>query len=116
MPSSPPQAPEHASPAQRARSVALVDATRALALRRWRIAATLTALMVLVYFGFIALVAFQPLLLGRLLGEGLSLGIVLGALVIVAAWLLTFVYVSWANRVYDPALAALRQQRTDVNG
>ena len=64
--------------------------------------------MVLVYFGFIALVAFKPALLGRLLHEGLSLGILLGALVIVAAWLLTFVYVSWANRVYDPALAALR--------
>jgi uncharacterized membrane protein (DUF485 family) len=36
---------------------------------------------------------------------GLSLGILLGALVIVAAWTLTFVYVSWANRVYDPALS-----------
>jgi len=97
------------------RATALAQATRALALRRWHIAATLTALMVLVYFGFIALVAFRPLLLGRMLGEGLSLGIVLGALVIVAAWLLTFVYVSWANRVYDPALAALRQQRADVD-
>jgi uncharacterized membrane protein (DUF485 family) len=116
MPSSPPPAPGRAQPAPSARSVALVDATRALALRRWRIAATLTALMVLVYFGFIALVAFRPLLLGRLLGAGLSLGIVLGALVIVAAWTLTFVYVTWANRVYDPALAALRQQRADVDG
>jgi uncharacterized membrane protein (DUF485 family) len=96
------------------RAVALLGATRALALRRWRIAATLTALMALVYFGFIALVAFRPLVLARLVGEGLSLGIVLGALVIVAAWVLVFVYVSWANRVYDPALAALRQQRTDV--
>jgi hypothetical protein len=28
--------------------------------------------------------------------------------VIVAAWVLTFIYVNWANRVYDPALAALR--------
>ena len=98
-----------------ARVTALADATRSLAVRRWRLAATLTACMVLVYFGFIALVAFRPLLLGRLIQEGLSLGIVLGALVIVAAWLLTFAYVSWANRVYDPALAALRLQRRDVN-
>jgi uncharacterized membrane protein (DUF485 family) len=97
------------------RAVALLGATRALALRRWRIATTLTACMVLVYFGFIALVAFRPLVLARLVSDGLSLGIVLGALVIVAAWLLTFVYVSWANRVYDPALATLRQQRTDVH-
>jgi uncharacterized membrane protein (DUF485 family) len=112
----PVSAPQLQQQQQRARSTALVDATRVLARRRWRLAATLTACMVLVYFGFIALVAFQPRLLGRLLSEGLSLGIVLGALVIVAAWLLTFVYVSWANRVYDPALAALRQQRSDVDG
>ncbi len=85
-----------------------VEATRVLAARRWRIAATLTVCMVCVYFGFIALVAYQPTRLGSLLHEGLSLGILLGALVIVAAWTLTYIYVSWANRVYDPALAALR--------
>lgn len=60
------------------------------------------------YFGFIALVAYDAPLLGTLLHEGLSIGILLGALVIVAAWVLTFVYVRWANTVYDPALAALR--------
>ncbi len=89
-------------------SLSAIDATRALAAQRWRIAATLTAGMVVVYFGFIALVAYRPALLATLLHDGLSLGILLGALVIVAAWTLTFVYVSWANRVYDPALAALR--------
>ena len=83
-------------------------ATRALAVRRWRVAATLTILMVCVYFGFIALVAYQPKLLGSQLQDGLSIGIVLGALVIVAAWVLTYIYVRWANRTYDPALAALR--------
>jgi uncharacterized membrane protein (DUF485 family) len=39
----------------------------------------------------------------------LSLGILLGALVIVTAWLLTWVYVSWANRHYDAAVRRLRQ-------
>ena len=85
-------------------------ATRRVAAQRWRVAALLTLSMVLVYFGFIALVAFRPTLLASLVSDGLSLGIVLGALVIVAAWVLTFTYVSWANRVYDPALAALRAQ------
>lgn len=88
--------------------VSAIEATRTLAAQRWRIAAALTAGMVVVYFGFIALVAYRPALLAGLLQEGLSLGILLGALVIVAAWVLTFVYVNWANRVYDPALAALR--------
>ncbi len=87
---------------------ALLLATRVLARQRWRFAALLTLCMVGVYFGFIGLVAFRPTLLATPLGDGLTLGIVLGALVIVAAWLLTWRYVSWANRVYDPALLALR--------
>ena len=87
---------------------AQVAATRSLARTRWRVAAVLTMLMVGVYFGFILLVAYRPALLGGLVSDGLSLGIVLGALVIVSAWALTLIYVQWANRVYDPALAALR--------
>ena len=83
----------------------------ALTRRRWLIAASLTVLMVVVYFGFIGLVAYRPDLLGRELTTGLTLGIVLGALVIVAAWLLTLAYVWWANSVYDPALAELRTTR-----
>jgi len=38
---------------------------------------------------------------------GLSLGILLGALVIVTSWLLTWVYVRWANNVYDPRVKAM---------
>jgi uncharacterized membrane protein (DUF485 family) len=64
--------------------------------------------MFALYFGFILLIAFQKPLLGRLIAPGLSLGILLGALVIVVSWGLTFVYVRWANRVYDGALAKLR--------
>ena len=93
------------SPTDRAAQLA---ATRSLARARWRVAAVLTLLMVGVYFGFILLVAYRPALLGGLVSDGLSLGIVLGALVIVSAWALTLIYVQWANRVYDPALAALR--------
>jgi uncharacterized membrane protein (DUF485 family) len=83
----------------------------ALARRRWLLAASLTGLMVIVYFGFIGLVAYRADLLARQLRPGLTLGIVLGALVIVAAWLLTLAYVWWANSVYDPALAQLRETR-----
>lgn len=94
---------------------AALAATRHVAAQRWKVAALLTMGMVFVYFGFIALVAFQPGLLAALVTEGLSVGIVLGALVIVAAWLLTWRYVSWANRVYDPALASLRAQHASTD-
>lgn len=73
----------------------------AIAGHRWRIAFILSAIMLIAYYGFILLVAFdKPLLAGRL-GDGMSLGILLGALVIVFAWVLTMVYTFWANTVYD---------------
>lgn len=83
---------------------------RALAARRWKVALSLTAVMVALYFGFISLIAFRKALLGRLLAPGLSLGILLGALVIVCSWLLTWAYVRWANSSYDAELHRLSQQ------
>ena len=82
---------------------------RALAALRWKVALLLTGVMVVLYFGFIALIAFQKPLLGRLIAPGLSLGILLGALVIVCSWLLTWVYVRWANTRYDTALHRLKE-------
>lgn len=80
---------------------------RAVAAARWKLAITLTGAMIVLYFGFILLIAFDKPLLGHLLAPGLSLGIVLGACVIVCSWLLTWIYVRWANSRYDAALRAL---------
>lgn len=83
---------------------------RALARLRWRVAIVLTVLMTAVYFGFILLIAFDKPLVGSLLAPGLSLGILLGALVIGATWILTLIYIRWANRTYDPALERLKRE------
>ena len=77
---------------------------RALAARRWTVALAFTGAMVAVYFGFILLIAYNKPLLARLVAPGLSLGIVLGAGVIAASWILTWLYVRWANTTYDAAL------------
>jgi uncharacterized membrane protein (DUF485 family) len=83
---------------------------RELARRRWRIAGILTAVMIVVYFGFILLVAFAKPTAGTLLAGGrISLGIILGASVIVVAPIVTGIYVRWANRRYDDAVRALRE-------
>ncbi len=58
----------------------------------------LSSVMLVIYFGFILLVAYDKPLLGQTVVPGLSWGILLGALVIVSAWLLTCVYVFVANR------------------
>ena len=80
---------------------------RALAARRTRLAVSLTIAMIVLYFGFILLIAYDKALMGSLLGPGLSVGILAGALVIVVSWLLTFAYVRWANDHYDRELAEI---------
>jgi uncharacterized membrane protein (DUF485 family) len=79
-----------------------------LSRQRWRLAITLSAVVVAVYFGFVLLVAFDKDLVATLLAPGLSLGILLGALVIVAAWIVTWIYVRWANSHFDRRVAELR--------
>jgi uncharacterized membrane protein (DUF485 family) len=86
-------------------------ALEALAAAQWRLALRLTAAMMAIYFGFVLLVAWAKPLLARQLAPGLSVGILLGALVIVSAWLLIGVYVRWANSHYDAAVARLREPR-----
>ena len=79
-----------------------------LAARRLRVALVLTAAMLVVYFGFILLIAFDKSFLARKLTDGLSLGILLGVVVILATWILTWIYVAWANRRYEPEVRELR--------
>jgi uncharacterized membrane protein (DUF485 family) len=84
------------------------DELKALDSARWRVAMWLTLAMMVVYFAFILLVAYNKPLLTRLVVPGLSLGILLGALVIVAAWVFIWIYVRWANRHYDEKIEALK--------
>lgn len=79
----------------------------ALARARWKVAAGLSAAMVLMYFGFLALVAWGREFLARPLVPGLTLGIALGASVIVASWLLTWAYIRWCARHHDSAVDRL---------
>jgi len=76
---------------------------------RWRVALTLSVCMLVIYFGCILLIAFDKPLMGSILTPGLSLGILLGVVVILSAWVLTTIYVRWANRVYDGKIAKLRR-------
>ena len=64
---------------------------------------TLTAVMLLIYFSYIFAVAFTPGALATPLGEGAatSLAIPLGVVVILAAIILTGIYVWRANGEFD---------------
>jgi uncharacterized membrane protein (DUF485 family) len=79
-----------------------------LAKKRLTLALALSLAMIVIYFGFMGLFAFDKPLLGTILLPGLSLCIVLGPLVIISSFLLCLIYVLWANRVFDAGLRDLR--------
>jgi uncharacterized membrane protein (DUF485 family) len=88
-----------------------MSSLRDLDAARSRMAPTLTGAMVVIYFGFILLVGYGRKLLAIQVVPGLTLGILLGALVIVVSWLLTWIYVRWAAKHYDPGIRALDRAR-----
>lgn len=83
-------------------------ALESLAAARSRIAVGITVAMTVIYVGFILLVAFDKAWLGSLIAPGLSLGIVLGVVVILSAWVLNVAYVHWANTHYDHRVTSIR--------
>ena len=80
---------------------------RDLVARRTRFAWSLSAAILVIYFGFIFIIAFAPGALGTPLGDGVTtVGIPIGLIVIVSAFVLTGIYVYRANSEFD----ALTQQ------
>jgi uncharacterized membrane protein (DUF485 family) len=79
-----------------------------LARQRWRIAVALSLIMILVYFGFVLLIAFDKPRLAWLVAPGLSVAVLLGVLVIVATWIITWIYARWANGHMDRRVVELR--------
>lgn len=86
------------------------DDIRALARARWRIAIGLSGVVFVLYFGFILAVAFAKEAIAAQVVPGVSIGILAGALVIVGAWLTTWIYVAWANRHFDANLKAINDK------
>jgi uncharacterized membrane protein (DUF485 family) len=69
---------------------------------------TLTALMMVVYYGYVALIAFNKPFLATPLGSGVtSIGIPMGMGVIVFTVLITAIYVRRANSEYDRLTAEI---------
>jgi len=78
--------------------------------KRSRFAWTLSIIMLVIYYAFIMLIAFEPELLGMKTGEGvMTIGIPIGIAIIVISFVLTGIYVRRANGEFD----ALSQQIKD---
>lgn len=80
----------------------------ALVKRRSRLAWTLSAATLAIYFGFILLVAFAPGLLGHPIGESnMTIGIVAGVSTIILSVVLTGIYVRRANQDFDAQMDSI---------
>ena len=84
---------------------------QALKARRTRFGWWLTLVMMIAYYGFILLVAFNKSFLSQKLGAGvMTIGIPLGFGVIVFTIVLTAYYVNRANREFDALSDAIAKE------
>lgn len=77
---------------------------------RWSVSLVLLFLVFVVYYGYILLIAYNKPLMATKIGEYTTLGIPIGIAVIVLSWILTYIYVIWANNKYDNEVKRLKEQ------
>jgi uncharacterized membrane protein (DUF485 family) len=68
---------------------------------------TLAIITLVIYYGFIAIIAFAPGIISVKVTGDITIGIILGVAIIVASILLTGIYVMRANSEYDDLTNAI---------
>ncbi len=68
---------------------------------------TLAIITLVMYYGFIAIIAFAPSIISTKIAGSITIGIVLGVAIILASILLTGIYVLRANSEYDDLTNAI---------
>jgi len=77
---------------------------------RNRVVTVLTILTLITYYAFILLMAFGKDILSEKIAPFVTIGIPIGAAVIVISWILTFTYANWANKTYDRMVEEVKDQ------
>ena len=84
---------------------------RELVHKRSRLGWALTAVMLVIYYGYVLLIAFDKELLARKMGEGvMTWGMPIGLFVIVFTVVITGLYVQHANRSYDELTERIKRE------
>ena len=79
--------------------------------KRNSLAWTLSIIMLVVYYAFILVIAFDPSLLGAKIGSGvITVGIPVGIAIIFIAFALTGVYVKKANSEFDDLTKQIKDE------
>ena len=78
---------------------------------RSKFAWTLSIIMLVVYYAFIMTIAFNPALLGTKMGSGvITIGIPIGIVIIIIAFVLAGIYVRRANGEFDELTQEIRDE------
>jgi len=78
---------------------------------RSKFAWTLSIIMLVVYYAFIMVIAFNPALLGTKIGSGvITIGIPIGVAIIIIAFVLAGIYVRRANGEFDELTQEIRDE------
>ena len=72
----------------------------------WRLA----IIMLIVYYSFILIIAFNPSLLGTPVSNGVTtVGIPVGIIIIIFAFILTGIYTNKANKEFDSLVSEIKE-------
>ena len=74
------------------------------------ISLVLAAVELILYFGFVALIAFDKPFLSAKLSGSITVGIPIALGTILFSWVLTGVYILWTNKKYDVLVKKVRDK------
>lgn len=85
---------------------------KSLASQKNAVSLTLTILELVLYFGFIGLIAYnKPFLASKIAdGSAITIGIPIAVGVIILSWILTGIYIFWANSSYDEMVKRVKKR------
>ncbi|MDA8338216.1 MAG: DUF485 domain-containing protein [Nitrospiraceae bacterium] len=83
---------------------------KSLAGQKNSISVVLTILELVLYFGFIGLIAYNRPFLSSKLSGAITIGIPIAVGTIVLSWVLTGIYVRWANKKYDLLVKRVKEK------
>ncbi|MFH1613209.1 MAG: DUF485 domain-containing protein [bacterium] len=75
-----------------------------------RISILLTIIQSILYFGFIGLIAFNKPFLMSKISKSITIGIPIAISVIILSWILTGIYIFWANQKYDILVKNIKEK------
>lgn len=85
---------------------------QALVSKKNTISIILTIAELVLYFGFVGLIAYNKPFLAQKMGadSATTIGIPIAVLTIVFSWVLTAIYIFWANAVYDKEVQKIKDK------